>query len=114
MYSHIQYVKKISCESKSAPKIRTPLLNEGKQAPSVYAIRNRFRESNKHGRVARKIPFISKKNKQKRRQFYEEYILKPPNFCHAVLWTDESMIRLKYIDTQSQTTTYIQVYSTHL
>ena len=50
---------------KSAPKIRAQLLNEGKQAPSVYTIPNRLRESNNHGRVGRKIPFISKKNKQR-------------------------------------------------
>lgn len=77
---------------KSVPKIRAQLLNEGKDAPSVYTIRNRLRQNNKHGRVARKMPYLSKINWEKRRHFYEEHVLKPKEFWHSVLWMDESII----------------------
>lgn len=70
----------------SVPKIRSQLLNEGKEAPSTFTIRNRLRASGKHGRMARKIPYVSKFNIKKRMQFYVQRVLKPRAFWYNILW----------------------------
>lgn len=80
----------------SAPKIRAKLISEGKEVPSVSTIRRRLHEGKKHGRVARKLPYVSKVNLLKRMQFYQEHVLKPPTYWNKVLWTDESMIRMRH------------------
>jgi len=38
----------------------------------------------------------NKKNLKKRIDFYNKHVLKPLTFWKNVLWTDKSMIRLKY------------------
>jgi len=80
----------------SAPKIRSKLLSENKNAPSTQTIRRRLHASGKHGRVARKLPYVNKKNLKNRMDFYNKHVLKPLKFWKNILWTDESMIRLKY------------------
>lgn len=80
----------------SAPKIKAKLQNEGHSTPSTDTIRRRLYEDGKHGRVARKLPFVSKVNLVKRMKFYHENVLKPAEFWNRILWTDESMIRMKY------------------
>lgn len=49
-----------------------------------------------HGRVARKLPYVSKANMTKRLKFYTENILKSPEYWKKILWTDESMVRLSH------------------
>lgn len=49
----------------SAPKIRGKLVDKGYEVPSVSTIRRRLRENDKQGRVARRIPYISKINLKK-------------------------------------------------
>lgn len=45
----------------SIPKIRSQLLKEGKTALSTSTIRRRLHENQKHGRIAKKIPYLSAK-----------------------------------------------------
>lgn len=49
----------------SVPTIRAQLLDEGREGPLAYTIRQRFHETGKHGCVARKIAHVSKANMQK-------------------------------------------------
>ncbi|GAB0088231.1 hypothetical protein DMENIID0001_026240 [Sergentomyia squamirostris] len=78
------------------PKIRGQLLQEGREAPSMATIRRRLYEVNKKGRVAKKVPLLSKINQRKRMQFYLDHVVKGPEFWEKVLWTDEFMIRMTY------------------
>lgn len=78
-----------------APKISAQLVLEGKEAPSITTIRRRLYAASKHGRVARKLPYVSKANIAKRMQFYLRHVFMPPAYWNRVLWTDESMIRLR-------------------
>lgn len=78
----------------SAVEIQSKLVSEGKRAPSIETVRRRLHENGRYGRVARKIPFVSKKNKKERMAFYYEHVLKPESFWFRILWTDESYIRL--------------------
>lgn len=80
----------------SAPKIKAKLQNKGFDTPSVDTIRRRLYEDGKHGRVARKLPFVSKANLKKRMKFYNDHVLQPAEFWNRILWTDESMIRMNY------------------
>ena len=58
----------------------------------MHTVRNRYVAQTKiHGRIAR----ITLSNWGKKKE-YEEHLLKPPNVCHKVLWTDESKTRLRY------------------
>lgn len=49
----------------SAPKIKAKVENKYEIHLSTETIRRRLREDNKHGRVARRVPFISKQNIKK-------------------------------------------------
>lgn len=80
----------------SVPKIRAKLIKEGKRVPTDQTIRRRLHAIGMHGRVARKLPYMSKANIKKRMQFYCRHVLKPPEFWNRILWTDESMIRLTH------------------
>ena len=82
----------------SAPKIHAKLAQEGKEVYHQCKLSEEYyiNASGKHESVARKLPFMSKSNIKKRMQFYTDYILKPLEFWNRVLWTDESLIRLKY------------------
>ena len=53
-------------------------------------------EDGKHGHVARRLPFVRKVNLMKGIKFYSENVVQPPEFWNRILWTDESMIRIKY------------------
>lgn len=79
----------------SAPKIQARLTNEAVK-PSTSTIRRRLISAGKHGRVARRVPFLNKANIKKRMQFYITHALKPATYWENVLWTDESMIRMSY------------------
>lgn len=80
----------------SAAKIRAKLIEEGKSIPSTQTIRRRLHTAGRHGRVARILPYISKVNLKKRLQFYERHVLKSDEFWKRILWTDESMIRMRH------------------
>ncbi|MCG8431896.1 MAG: transposase [Candidatus Omnitrophica bacterium] len=47
-----------------------------------------------HGRVPRKKPFISKKNRVKRLKFAKQHRRKPLAFWRKVLWSDESKFNM--------------------
>ena len=80
----------------SASKVQSQLLSEGKQSPSISTIKRRLYEDGQFGYVARKLPFVSKVNKAKRMMFYERHALQPLAFWDRILWTDESMIRMRH------------------
>lgn len=80
----------------SVPKIRSKLMAEGHQPPSNETIRRRLHAAQLHGRVSRKLPYVSKVNLAKRMAFYEQNVLKDPSYWNRVLWTDESMIRIRH------------------
>jgi transposase len=80
----------------SARKIQSKLIQEGRQTLSTSTVKRRLNEMGFHGRVARKLPFVSKTNRCKRIQFYERHVLKHISFWDKILWTDESMIRMRF------------------
>jgi len=57
---------------------------------SERTIRRRLIEADIKSYIAKPIPFITPKNKLKRLEFAQRYILKPVSFWRNVLWTDES------------------------
>nr|XP_012151015.1 PREDICTED: uncharacterized protein LOC105663861 [Megachile rotundata] len=80
----------------SAPKIRAQLVETNINVPSTQTIRRVLHAAENYGRVARKLPYLSKTNLKKRMQFYESHMLQTDDFWKRILWTDESMIRMKY------------------
>lgn len=102
----------------SAPKIQARLTNEAVK-PSTSTIRRRLISAGKHGRVARRVPFLNKANIRKRMQFYVTHALKPATYWENVLWTDESMIRMSYVSwadvclEETVRSTVVQVHQTH-
>lgn len=57
-------------------------------------IRRKLKRHDIHGRVARKKPLLSRKNKAARFNFAREHLDKPKAFWKSILWTDESKIEL--------------------
>jgi len=58
-------------------------------------IKSRIHEAEIHARVARKRPFISKVNAQKRLAFARAHLNKGPEFWDSIIWSDESKFELK-------------------
>lgn len=61
---------------------------------SNKTIERRLREANFHSRLARKRPFINKRNKIKRLKFAKMYVDMPIDFWKKVVWSDESKFEL--------------------
>ncbi|CAK9832656.1 Transposable element Tc1 transposase [Anthophora retusa] len=61
---------------------------------SVETIRRTLRKEEYHGRVARKKPYISKANREKRLQFAKTYVNCDNNFWKSVIFSDETKINL--------------------
>ncbi|XP_063977348.1 transposable element Tcb1 transposase [Diachasmimorpha longicaudata] len=53
-------------------------------------IRRILKKAGYDSRVARKKPYISEINRQKRMDFANEYVSKPPEFWNSIIFTDES------------------------
>ena len=62
-------------------------------------IRQKFNRHDIHGRVARKKPLLSRKNKAARLNFAREHLDKPEAFWKSILWTDESTRQMVTIKT---------------
>lgn len=60
----------------------------------VSRIRARLREASLFGRIARRKPMISEKNRQKRLEFARTHVNKPIEFWKSILWSDESKFEL--------------------
>jgi transposase len=64
----------------SGPKLAAFVLRYFNKQVSAETCRRILRRENFHGKVARKKPFINKKNRMKRLQFAKQYIDKDFNF----------------------------------
>lgn len=72
----------VDIQSEISPELDTPI--------SVHTIRRRLVEFGLHGRVARKKPYISAKNRKARFLFAKEHIDWTPEQWSKVIFTDES------------------------
>ena len=61
---------------------------------SDQTVRNRLHVAGLKGRIARKVPAISKVNAAKRLKFAKLHVNKPASFWRNVIWTDESKFQL--------------------
>lgn len=85
----------------SAPKLTALASQYLKKDANTETVRNILRKNNFHGRVARKKPLISKKNKINRLKFAREYQSKDLSFWKTVLFADESKFNLFRSDGRS-------------
>lgn len=74
----------------SAPKMVPMVENMFGVTVSPSTIRNVLKENGFNGRVPRKKPLISKKNRILRLKFARDHISKPLEFWNTILWSDES------------------------
>lgn len=91
--------REIVRQVKINPKISAPTITAG--LIELYGthvhpetVRNVLRESNFHGRIARKKFFVSKQNRIKRMEFAKLYINKDLNFWKRWIFTDESKFNI--------------------
>jgi transposase len=75
---------------KTANKIAVELKEELSVSVSAQTVRNRIHEHGFYGRVLRKKPFVSAKNKRARIKFAKEHISKDMSFWRNILFSDES------------------------
>jgi transposase len=75
---------------KTAVDIHSELQNHAGFAVSVSTVKRRLGEFGLHGRVARKKPFISEKNRKARLKFAEEHVGWTQNEWNRVLFSDET------------------------
>jgi transposase len=76
--------------TKTAVDIRREIAGHQGGQVSVWTIRRRLRQFGLHGRIARKKPFISHRNRQRRLKFAREHLNWTPKDWARVLWSDES------------------------
>lgn len=74
----------------SASQIANDIRERFKKTLHEDTIRKILKKAGYHGRVARRKPHISAVNRQKRLDFANEYVNKPPQFWEKVLFSDES------------------------
>ncbi|XP_065363321.1 uncharacterized protein LOC135956697 [Calliphora vicina] len=95
-------VRKIRQNPKlSAPKLATEVKNELNKTCSAETIRRVLRKHDFNGRVARKKPFINKKNQAARLKFAKEHINKDSSFWEPVIFADESKFNIFGSDGQT-------------
>lgn len=78
----------------SAPKLASQMEQQLGKSASAETIRRILRDHDLHGRIARKKPFISKKNKESRLRFAKEYINKDTSYWDKVIFADESKFNI--------------------
>lgn len=74
----------------TAKKIVENVQEEFHKTISKDTVRRTLKKANYHSRVARKKPFVSEVNRQKRIAFAKKLLDKPIEFWEKVLFTDES------------------------
>ena len=82
----------------SGPKLATTLLTTTGTNVSASAVRKTVNQLGYHGRVARRKPFISKKNKRARMEFARKHIAQPQEFWNRCIFTDESKFNIHFSD----------------
>lgn len=78
----------------SATKIAADVAQQFSVSVTPQTIRNRLRENGFKAKAARKKPFISKKNMQKRLKWAKEHSTWTLNDWKQVIWSDESKFNL--------------------
>ncbi|GFX16213.1 hypothetical protein TNCV_4704671, partial [Trichonephila clavipes] len=76
----LRLLEPLDLYSKCAPKSAASTSNTLGRSVSAETIRRVLRKAGYNGRVARKKPLISKRNRVKRLKFAKEHILKPQQF----------------------------------
>ncbi|OXA56016.1 Transposable element Tc1 transposase [Folsomia candida] len=90
-----QILKKINSNRfLSAPKIVEEIQSQHGVSISNQTVRNRIKEQGYKGAVARKKPFISKRNQLKRLQWAKDHAAWTTDDWKRVLWTDESKFNM--------------------
>jgi Transposase and inactivated derivatives len=84
---------------RSNPHISAPaIVSELKQMFNIDVhpdtVRRTIHQHGYHSRTARKKPYISAANRQKRIEFAQQYIKRPISFWNKVLFTDESIFHV--------------------
>lgn len=91
-------IRKMKIQVKANPNITSRDLQTSLAASGTHVhastIRRKLNQHGFHGRVARKKPLLTKKNKTARLNFAREHLEKPEAFWKSILWTDESKIEL--------------------
>lgn len=78
----------------SAPKLTLEVQRVLGKTVNAETVRRTLRRADLHGRIARKKPFISEKNRRSRLKFALEHQNKDFNFWKSVLFSDESKFNL--------------------
>jgi transposase len=78
----------------SAPKLATELFIHCGKNVNPETIRKTIRENGNNGRIARKKPFISETNRQKRLKFAEEHKDRPETYWNKTIFADESKFNI--------------------
>ncbi|CAK9832042.1 Transposable element Tc1 transposase [Anthophora retusa] len=78
----------------SAPKLAAVVTRNFNKEIHAQLCRRILWNNNIHGRVPRKKPYISKKNKQLRLNFAKAFINKDTNFWNTVIFSNESKFNL--------------------
>ena len=86
---------KIVCQDNCSIKFYNQEMYKSTIDYNSTCIKRCFRENNYHGPVAHSLSYASKVNKMKRIQFYKLIATFLLVLC-TVLWTDESMIRMRH------------------
>lgn len=86
--------KMLQDRKKSAGSIAAEIGQELSVQVSPATIRNRLREAEYHGRIARKKPYIDERNYVKRVRWARSYLERPTVFWNRILWSDESRFKL--------------------
>lgn len=88
-------VRKVEANPKlSIPKLTSELANDLGKTCCAETVRRVLRQRDLRGRVARKKPFISKKNQLSRITFAKEHVTKTPGFWNSVIFADESKFNI--------------------
>ncbi len=78
----------------SAAKVAAQVFVDTGKSVSPETVRRTIRRKGLNGRVARKKPFISNKNKKRRLAFARDHVGKSPEYWDQVLWSDESKFNI--------------------
>ena len=88
----VRKIKKNPFESSS--NIASELNESYGQNVTARTVRNKIRKSGFRSRVARKKPFINKRNQKKRIEFAKTYRSMPNSFWNKVIFSDESKFNI--------------------
>ena len=77
---------------KPAASVKAELESELQVIISESTVRRRLHEVGLYGRVARKKPYVNKRNRRKRLEYAKNYREKPLGFWNKVLWSNSGLM----------------------